>query len=44
MLLEEWPGFGGMRDKENSVNNGRKGANKEDLRDYIILGGEWTNR
>lgn len=37
MLLEAWVGFGGMRDQENHVNNGRKSANKDTLRGNIIL-------
>lgn len=40
---EERAGFGGVKD-ENGGNNGRKHANKEDLRGYIILADEQTNR
>ena len=43
ILPEERAGFGGVKD-ENGGNNGRKHAHKEDLRGYIILGDEQTNR
>lgn len=48
MLLGERVGFGGMRDRESSANNGRDSGNKEKLGGYIILkiliiwlGGKW---
>lgn len=43
ILPEAQAGFGGTKD-ENGGNKGRKHANKEDLRRYIILGDEQTNR
>lgn len=32
-----WVGFTGVRDKESNVNNGRKSANKDELRGRIML-------
>ena len=43
ILPEAQTGFGGTKD-ENGGNKGREHANKEDLRGYLILGDEQTNR